>query len=59
MTYADLLAWQRHMGWTQAQCCHQLGISPKTWQRKYAIGGKIPRYVELACAALKAGIRLG
>jgi hypothetical protein len=59
MTYDQLEAWRKHMGWTQAQSCRELGISARTWQRKYATGGTIPRTVELACAALKAGIRLG
>ena len=57
MTYADLEAWRKHMRWQQYAACKELGISPQTW-RRYRRGGDIPRTVQLACAALKAGIRL-
>jgi hypothetical protein len=58
MTYADLEAWRKHMRWQQFVACKELGISPQTWRRYRRDGGAIPRTVQLACAALKAGIRL-
>ena len=63
MTYADLEAWRKHMRWQQYVACEELGISTATWRRyektaQIKPDAPIPRTVQLACAALKAGIRL-
>jgi transcriptional regulator with XRE-family HTH domain len=63
MTYADLEAWRKQMRWQQYVACEELGISSRTWRRYEKTAQSkpntpIPRTVQLACAALKAGIRL-
>lgn len=58
MTSADLRAWQAHMGFTYEQAAASLGLS-RTGFSKYAslkYEGDIPRWLELGCAAVAAGL---
>lgn len=54
MTAAQILAFRRRRGWTQAQAAEAIGRSPRAW-RMYEEGREIPRVVELAIIALEIG----
>ena len=63
MTHADFLAWHQAMGYTYATGAAALGVSRGTYAdwlagRSRTTGKpiKISRLVELACAALAAGL---
>ena len=65
MTPTDLRAWQAHMGYTYDTAAQALGVSRATYAdwiagRSRTTGKpiKISRLVELACAALAAGLSL-
>ena len=56
MTSDDLRAWQARHGYTYNSAAAALGISRATYARYLAASGDLPRMLELACAAIDAGI---
>lgn len=53
---ANLRAWRARMGYTQTQAAQALGVSLRTvkaWESGFAAP---PAFLELACAALAAGL---
>ena len=54
MTAQQLRDWQGAMGYTQHSAAQALGVSLATYKRWLA--GQVPKLVELACAALAAGL---
>ncbi len=52
MTSDDLRAWQKAMGYTQAEAAIELGISLATYKRY--LTGEVPRAIWLATLALGA-----
>jgi transcriptional regulator with XRE-family HTH domain len=63
MTSADLLAWRKHMGYSQRTAAEALGVQLPTyqeWERgaRFADGRpvEIDRRTGLACGALAAGV---
>lgn len=66
MTPADLLAWRKHMGYTQHTAAQALGVTLVTYQalergRRYDSGKEvvIDRRTALACAAIAEGLGSG
>lgn len=55
MTNQDLRKWQKEMSYTYDSAAHELGMSRATYARHLKIE-TVNRTVELACAALSAGI---
>lgn len=56
MTPHDLRAWRARMGWTQRELALALGRTV-SWVSKAERGGcAVDRVLELACAALEAGL---
>lgn len=55
MTNEDLKNWQKAMGYTYDSAAHALGMHRATYARHLKIE-TVDRTVELACAALSAGI---
>ena len=47
MNAAQILAFRRRRGWSQAQAAEAIGRSPRAW-RMYERGREIPRVVALA-----------
>jgi transcriptional regulator with XRE-family HTH domain len=62
MTPTDLRDWRKRLHLTQARAAEVLGIAKRTYEQyesgKRADGGScaIPRYIDLACAAVALGI---
>lgn len=52
MTPTDLDDWRSRMGYSVREACRELDISQDRWRRMMA-GGRIPRHIDLACAALE------
>lgn len=64
MTPADFLAWRKRLGFSRAAAASALGLSESRlidYERGRTRGREteapIPRVVELACAAVAAGLR--
>ncbi len=58
MKSEDLRAWQKHLGLTYEQAALKLGVKRPTYA-KYASPKyleEIPRWMELGCAAVAAGL---
>jgi transcriptional regulator with XRE-family HTH domain len=56
MTPAALLAWRKRLGLSQAEAARILGCGHRTYQRWEAGPAFVPRCIELACAAVEAGL---
>jgi DNA-binding XRE family transcriptional regulator len=60
----DFKKWRTKMEWSQTEAANQLGVTRQTivnYERGHTSGKEekhisIPRYIELACAALAANI---
>jgi len=55
MAAEEWLAWQAHMGWSDARCARELGLGSRNTVASYRVHGA-PRYIALACAALAYGL---
>lgn len=51
-----LREWRERMGYNQREASEQLGCSRAAYQGWETDGGKPPRYIGLACAALALGM---
>jgi transcriptional regulator with XRE-family HTH domain len=51
-----LLSWRESMGYSQQDACEQLECSVKDWVQWESGKRPVPRYIDLACAALALGI---
>lgn len=47
------VAWRKALGWTQDEAARQIGLTRKSIQRYEWGEAPIPRYVQLACWALR------
>jgi transcriptional regulator with XRE-family HTH domain len=56
LTAQVLISWRERMGYSVRDSCNALGCSRNAWAR-WENGGKIPRYIGLACAALALGMK--
>lgn len=56
MTAADLEAFRARMNWTRRELGRQLDVSQDRLRRMLDEGGRIPRHIALACAALAYGL---
>lgn len=56
MTPERFRQWRLHMGMSRTKCAARLGVG-RNMPQKYEDGiTPIPKYIELACAALAAGV---
>ena len=53
MTSADLRAWRKRLGLSQAAAAVTLGVSRRTYIRHEMRAGDVPRLVTLACRAVE------
>ena len=53
MTGADLRAWRKRLGLSQAAAAVTLGVSRRTYIRHEMRAGDVPRLVTLACRAVE------
>lgn len=56
MTPAEFTAWKTQMGLSIPAAANALGISESSVSRYLSGSHAIPRYIELACAALAVGV---
>lgn len=56
MVATDLRAWQERHGYTYDTAALALGVSRRTYAGYLAKADELPRMLELACAAVDAGL---